>query len=198
MASDKKGAQKRAAKIAFLDESGFSQKPSVRRTWAPRGQTPHIDIHFNWKRLHVIGSLVCEPDGQQADLLLHMQEKTVKEDAILDYLQALHKQVPGPIVLLWDHLSAHTSKKVAAYLTANQDWLTVEWFPGYAPELNPVEYVWSYAKDKPTANTSPDTLGEIEETLREMGQRLVSDQEIMYGFLEASQLYPKKEGRSLP
>ncbi|MCW3099451.1 MAG: superendonuclease family protein [Chthonomonadaceae bacterium] len=198
MASDKKGALKRSAKIAFLEASGFSQKPSVRRTWAPRGKTPHIDIHFNWKRLKVIGSLVCEPEGEQADLLLHMQDKTIKEDAIVDYLQALHKQVPGPIVLLWDHLSAHTGKKVATYLTANQDWLTVEWFPGYAPELNPVEYVWSYAKDKPTANSSPDTLGEIEDTLREMGKRLVSDQEIMYGFLEASKLYPQKEGRSLP
>jgi transposase len=198
MASDKKGAQKRAAQLVFLDESGFSQKPSVRRTWAPRGQTPHIDIHFNWKRLHVIGSLVCEPEGQQADLLFQMQEKTIKEDAIVNYLQALHQHVPGPIVLLWDHLSAHTSKKVATYLTANQDWLTVEWFPGYAPELNPVEYVWSYAKDKPTANSSPDTLGEIGDSLREMGKRLVSDQEVMYGFLEASKLYPKKEVRSLP
>ena len=36
----KKGAIKRGAKLAFLDESGFSLKPSIRRTWAPRGRTP--------------------------------------------------------------------------------------------------------------------------------------------------------------
>ena len=69
MASDKKGAQKRAAKLAFLDESGFSLKPSVRRTWAPRGKTPHITTHFNWKRLNVIGSLICDPDGKEADAI---------------------------------------------------------------------------------------------------------------------------------
>jgi transposase len=188
----KKGAEKRAAKIAFLDESGFSQKPSVRRTWAPRGQTPYLKIHFNWKRLNVIGSLVCNPDGSKADLLLDFQPKSIKEDAVLGYLQALHKQVKGPIVLLWDHLSAHCSAKVAAYLSANADWLTVEWFPGYAPELNPIEYVWSHAKGDPTANSSPDTLADIEHSLLGMRKQLVNDQEVMYGFLEASELFPEK------
>lgn len=197
MASDKKGAQKRSAKLAFLDESGFSQKPSVRRTWAPRGQTPTIKIHFNWKRLNVIGSLICDPDGNEADLLLHMQPKSIKDDAVLTYLEALHKQVPGPMVLLWDHLPAHRSAKVAAYLSANLDWLQVEWFPSYAPELNPIEYVWSNAKGEPTANSSPDTLADIEHSLQALNKRLVSEQEVMYGFLEASKLFPKKEERSL-
>ena len=197
MASDKKGAQKRAAKLAFLDESGFSLKPSVRRTWAPRGKTPHITTHFNWKRLNVIGSLICDPDGKEADLLLHLQPKSIKEDAVLGYLAALHKQVPGQIVLLLDHLPAHRSAKVAAYLTANLDWLTVEWFPSYAPELNPIEYVWSNAKGEPTANSSPDTLADIEHSILSLRKHLVSDQEVMYGFLEASKLFPKKEERSL-
>ena len=197
MASDKKGAQERAAKIAFLDESGFSLKPSVRRTWAPRGQTPYIKTHFNWKRLNVIGSLICQPDGKEADLLLHLQPESIKEDAVLGYLEALHKQVPGPIVLLLDHLPAHRSVKVTAYLRANLDWLDVEWFPSYAPELNPIEYVWSNAKGEPTANSSPDTLADIEHSILGLRKHLVGDQEVMYGFLEASKLFPKKEERSL-
>lgn len=197
MASDKKGALKRSAKLAFLDESGFSLQPSVRRTWAPQGQTPTITTHFNWKRLHVIGSLLCQADGSEASLLLHLQPKSIKEDAVLTYLEALHKQASGKIVLLWDHLPAHRSAKVAAYLSAHQDWLRVEWFPAYAPELNPIEYVWSNAKGEPTANSSPDTLADIEHSLLGLRKRLVSDQEVMYGFLEASKLFPKKEERSL-
>src|SRR4051794_14196109 len=99
VASNKKGAIKRGAKFAFLDESGFSLKPSVRRTWAPRGQTPILMHRFNWKRLNAIGTLVCNPDGSEPDLLLHLQPKGIKDDAVIVYLEGLHRQVPGPIVL---------------------------------------------------------------------------------------------------
>ena len=198
MASNKKGAQKRASKIAFLDESGFSLKSSIRRTWAPRGETPHLQTHFNWKRLNVIGSLVCEPDGSEADLLWEMQPTSIKEAAVLGYLQALHQHVPGSVVLLWDGLPAHRSAKVKEYLANNTDWLTVERFPAYAPELNPMEYVWSHAKGAPTANSSPDTLDEIAHSLSKMRKQLVSDQEVLYGFLEASKLFSNKDERSLP
>lgn len=193
----KKGAQKQSATLAFLDESGFSLQPSVRRTWAPRGQTPVIRTHFNWKRLNVIGSLLCQPDGSQADLLLHFQPNSVKDEAIIAYLRLLHQQVGGRIVLLWDRLPAHRSAAVAEYLAANADWLHVEWLPAYAPELNPIEYVWSDAKGEPTANNSPDTLSDIEHSLMDLRKQLVSNQDLMYGFLEASTLFPKKEDRSL-
>jgi transposase len=197
MASNKKGAQERSATLAFLDESGFSLKPSVRRTWAPRGETPQIKTHFNWKRLNVVGSLICQSDGSQADLVLSFQPKSIKEEAVIGYLASLHQQVEGPVVLLWDRLPAHRSAKVAVYLAANCDWLSVEWLPAYAPELNPIEYVWSDAKGEPTANSSPDTLSDIEHSVLGLRKRLVSDQELMYGFLEASTLFPKKKDRSL-
>ena len=73
----------------------------------------------------------------------------------------------------------------------------MEWFPSYAPELNPIEYVWSNAKGEPTANSSPDTLADIEHSILVLRKQLVSEQEVMYGFLEASHLFPKKEERSL-
>jgi hypothetical protein len=37
--------------IVFVDESGLSQRPHRCRTWAPRGQTPVLQYHFNWKTL---------------------------------------------------------------------------------------------------------------------------------------------------
>jgi transposase len=33
--------------IVFVDESGFSQRPARKRTWAPRGQTPILEFNFN-------------------------------------------------------------------------------------------------------------------------------------------------------
>ena len=192
VAPDKKGAIKRGAKFAFLDESGFSLKPSVRRTWAPRGQTPILKHRFNWKRLHAIGSLVCEAEGTQPDLLLHLTPKSIKEEAVIAYLEALHQQVPGEIVLVWDHLPAHRSRKVQEYLTQNRAWLRVEWFPGYAPELNPIEYFWSASKNKPLANLAPDRLEELQRAVEGMHRRARKQPDLLQEFLIASQLYTKE------
>jgi transposase len=197
VASDKKRAVKRGAKLAFLDESGFSLQASLRRTWSPRGQTPIVHAHLSWERLNAIGALICNGAGNGADLHLAFQEETVKEEAIIGFLSALHGCFPGRIVLVWDHLQAHKSDKVAAYLVANRDWLQVEWFPSYASELNPMEYFWSVAKGEPTANTEPDTLDEIERSVRQLGDRAAGDQELLYGFLAASGLFPSKDERSL-
>jgi len=197
VASDKKGAKKRGAKLAFLDESGFSLKSCLRRTWSPRGQTPIVHSHLSWERLNAIGGLLCDRDGSRANLHLAFQEETIKEDAVIAFLWALHWRFPGRIVLVWDHLQAHKSDKVAAYLMANRDWLQVEWFPSYASELNPMEYFWSVAKGEPTANTEPDTLGQIERSVRQLGERAAGDQELLYGFLAASGLFPSKDECSL-
>jgi len=144
---------------------------------------------FNWKRLNAIGTLVCEPDGSHPDLLLHLQPKSIKDDAVVNYLQALHRQVPGRVVLLWDHLRAHCSKKVADYLAQTRDWLAVEWFPSYAPELNPMEYFWSATKGKPLANLTPDRLDQLQRAIERAHRRTRKQPHLLHEFLIASTLY---------
>jgi transposase len=202
VAPHKKGAAKRGAKLAFLDESGFSLKPSVRRTWAPRGQTPILAHRFNWKRLNAIGTLVCDPDGSQPDLLLHLQPKSIKEDAVIAYVEALHEQVPGLLDIVLDHLRAHCGQKFADYQDQNRDWLHVEWFPRYAPELNPIEYFWSACRGKPLANLSPDRLDQLQRAVERAHRKTRADPPLLKGFLVASKLYgpdllvrPKGEGQ---
>jgi transposase len=151
-----------------------------------------LEHHFNWKRLNVIGSLICEPDGSQPDIVLHLQPKTIKEDAVIAYLEALHRQVPGPITLLWDGLPAHRSAKVQAYLEANTDWLEVVWFPGYAPELNPIEYFWSALKGKPLANLAPDRVDQLQKAIERAHRRTRKKTQMLQEFLVASSLYKEE------
>jgi putative transposase len=152
---------------------------------------------FNWQRLHVLANLVCQPDGSGCDLLLQMQEKAVKEDAIVAHLDALHQQLPGLLVLLWDGLPSHRSAKVQHYLADNGDWLTVERFPAYAPELNPVEYIFSPMKGKDVANFCPDTREQLRQQVDTAQQRLRSQPDELYDFLAASGLFPSRHERSL-
>jgi hypothetical protein len=65
-----------------------------------------------------------------------------------DYARLLddaHQQLGGPLVVVWDGLTTHVSR-VMADLVAARDWLTVYRLPAYAPDLNPVEAVWSHLK----------------------------------------------------
>ena len=124
--------------------------------------------------------------------MLHLQSETIKEDAIIGYLKALHRQVPGRIVLFWDGLTSHHSAKVQDYLATNTDWLEVVRFPGYAPELNPIEYFWSAIKGKPLANLAPDRIHELQDAIERAERRARKQTQMLQEFLVASSLYKKE------
>src|SRR3954469_20858783 len=54
--------------------------------------------------------------------------------------------ISKPIVLVLDNGPIHTSKVSRAALAARAHWLTVEWLPKYAPELNDIEDIWRDVK----------------------------------------------------
>lgn len=177
--------------MIFLDESGFSQKPPIRRTWGPRGHTPELIHNFNWKRLSAIGVLVCTPAGRSVRLRLRFQEGSVKSPDLVEFLKALHREFSRPIILIWDRLPAHKSRLTLDYVEgASEDgWLQLEWLPPYAPELNPVEYVWGHLDGGVMANYAPPTLGEIRQRLRKGTHRIYRRPNLMRGFLKASGLF---------
>jgi hypothetical protein len=161
VAPHKKGARRRKATLVFVDESGFSQRPSVRRTWAPKGQTPTVDDHVNWQRLSAIGGIAWRPGEAPTRLFLSLHRGSVKQPQILAYLRSLRRHLRGPVVLIWDNLSAHRGCEVREYVARNASWLRVEFLPPYAPELNPVEQLWSNFDAQELANYTPDDLSQL-------------------------------------
>ena len=73
------------------------------------------------------------------------QRKGFTEQDYARFLDGAHQQLGGPVVLVWDGLNTHTSRAMRELIAA-RDWLTVFQLPAYAPELNPVEPVWSNLK----------------------------------------------------
>ena len=73
------------------------------------------------------------------------RRKGFTETGYAHLLDAAHHQLGGPIVVVWDNLNTHVSHAMAELIAA-RDWLTVYQLPPYAPELNPVEAVWSHLK----------------------------------------------------
>jgi transposase len=73
------------------------------------------------------------------------EKKGFREPDFAGLLDAAHQQLGAPIVLVWDNLGGHTSAAMRTLIAA-RPWLRVYALPAYAPELNPVEKVWSHLK----------------------------------------------------
>src|SRR5205807_4688101 len=90
LAQGKKNARRRNALIVFLDESGVSLLPSVRSTWAPRGETPVLRHRFNWKRASMAAACCYRADGTCAELVFGMRAGTYDEDSLIGFVEELH------------------------------------------------------------------------------------------------------------
>jgi DDE superfamily endonuclease len=146
----------------FWDESGASLLPMTRRTWAPRGHTPVIGHRFKWKRASMAAALCYGSRGGDASLAFHHQVDAYNTQTLIGALDPLRRFLGGQkATLLWDGLPAHRSLAMAAWLGRQRSWLVVEPLPAYAPELNPVEALWSSLKGVELANLAGDTLQDV-------------------------------------
>jgi DDE superfamily endonuclease len=184
VAADQKGARANSAWLVFFDESGISLIPPVRRTWARRGRTPLLRHRVAWKRASMAAALGYWPDATRARLCFHLQQDAYDTDTLIGVLEQLagfyaaHK-----VVLSWDGLSSHWSYRMRAHLVQQQHWLTVERLPAYAPELNPVEYLWANLKGAELANFTGDTVAEVADQAQHGIQRVCDSDSLVMGFL---------------
>lgn len=185
----KKGARTHST-LAFLDESGFADRPIVRYTWARRGHTPCIRSAGGWKHRTSIGTLLRSPCGRHLRFVFALQKKGVRGKDCIRYLEKIKRLMNGrKLILLWDGLPAHRAKIVQVWTYNNRPWLSVERFPAYDPDHNPAEYVWSACKGKDMAHYLPKNMPALERKIRRSFKRINAAQTILRGCLEASGLY---------
>lgn len=185
MARRKKNARRRKAWIVFQDESGVSERPSVRRTWAPRGQTPVLIHAFNWGKISVAAALAYRWDGQRSRLYFQTRSGSYGADSLITFLKHLRRHFRGQqVILVWDGLPAHKSCTMKAYLQTQRHWLREERLPGYAPDLNPVETLWSNIKGQELANRCSANLAEADAAVHQGMTRARQSQQLAFAFLD--------------
>lgn len=171
----------------FLDESGFSLTPTVKRTWAPQGHTPYLYHVFTHDKFSAISALTVSPHHRH--LALYLRLATNRAFTGLDvrvFLRALLRHLRGAVVLLWDRGTIHTRREVQRYLAAHPR-VSPHDFPPYAPELNPAEHIWNQA-DAALANGAPPHLEQLRGRLRRATHRLRSSQRLLWACIQASDL----------
>ena len=160
-------AQAAAADIVLLfsDESEALTHPYLARAWAKRGADLRVPAPGQSKKVAMMGAL----DWVQRKLVVTTSRTKRSTDFIahLQILDLLYGPKPGtpttPVVIVLDNGPIHVSKATLAALAERAHWLTVEWLPKYAPELNDIEIVWGDLKAHHLAHqtfTDPETLDE--------------------------------------
>jgi transposase len=172
-------AKKQRADIYFWDESGFRADSVHGKTWGKRGQTPVVERPGQRQSISAASAVNSKgafwfatyPGGLNGELFVELLKKL------------MHRR-KKPVHLVLDSAPAHKKAVVSEYVASTQGKLTLHFLPGYAPDLNPDELVWSHAKRTGVAR-SPLKSGEklqqrIDRQLRAIGD----DPKLVRSFFE--------------
>lgn len=189
MAGGKTVAAQRDAWLVFQDEAGQTLRPPKARTWGRRGHTPMVPVSGKGSGRVSIAGLVCVKPGQRSRFIyrttVHRRRKGERRSfAETDYirlLDAAHQQLGGPIVLIWDNLNVHVSAVMRQLITA-RNWLHVIRLPAYAPDLNPVEGVWSHLK-RSIGNLAVRGVGQLQAVIKHRLKSIHYRPDLIDGFL---------------
>ena len=180
-------AREIGAHLVFLDETGFLLIPNVRRTWRPSGKTPVIHYAGHWDKISAVTALSASPKKKRMALYFRFYPKhSINHRDIARFLQHLLRHLQGPIILLWDRSRIHRGPAIRTLFNRHPR-LQAKMFPGYAPELDPAEFVWAQMKQA-TANGTPENIGALKRLLESPTGRLRHSQRLMGACIAASDL----------
>jgi transposase len=139
-------AKRDSAQILFWDESGFRADTVHGKTWGLRGQTPIV--YRPGQRQSISAASAVGPRGE---FWFCTYVGGLNGELFVELLRQLMYRRRKPVRLILDSLPAHKTRLVRDYVESTDGMLSLHFLPGYAPELNPDELVWSHVKRTGTA-----------------------------------------------
>lgn len=189
MAGRKKKARRQNALIVFIDESGLTGTPPTTPTWAPAGCTPVVQHPGHWQKFSMAGALVYTATGRFKDLVFQCIPGAYNGERFADFVQQVLTELRGRhLLLIWDNLSVHRAASVRKVLDRRHHSVEVIRLPPYAPELNPVEYLWGYLDQHVLANRSVNNVSLMAERADLEARRLRTNPRKGQDFLRQARL----------
>jgi transposase len=143
-----------------------------------------LQYNFNWKTLSAIAGLTFW------SFYFRLYPGAVKSAQVVEFLEALVRHIDSPLLIVWDRLAAHRSGLVRQHLASLNGHIQVEYLPSYAPELNPVEYIWAYWKQHELPNVCPKDYWQLGEAARRTLRRMRRRPRLIVAFWKQASLWP--------
>lgn len=162
LAAHSKKAAATHAQLVLIDETGLFLNPLVKRSWAKIGQTPILDVDGGHRdKVSVIAGVSVPPVARRLGLYFATEpDGFFTADRVVAFLRDLLKHLRRKVVVVWDRGGNHKGPIIRKFLGKNRR-LLLEMLPPWAPELNPVEPIWSWLKSSELANFVPEDTDEL-------------------------------------
>lgn len=141
-----------------------------------------LEFHFNWKKLSAAAGITFR------NFYFRLYEKNIGGAEVIDFLKALMRHIRRPLLIVWDRLPAHKSRLVQEFIGYSDGYIETEYLPAYAPELNPVEYLWGYWKQHELPNVCPKDYWELDARARQALRRMRGKPRLVSAFWKQSSL----------
>lgn len=155
-------------------------QPLVRRTWAPMGRTPLLEQWDRRDRTSVITALALSPGRRRVRMFFKLLDHNAKAEDFVWLLNDLRLELGRKLHVVWDNLGAHRRAENFFHDIA-WPWARFHRLPPYAPELNPVEHVWTTGKWGPLANAPPEDLDDLNRQVNAELARQADHQRLLRG-----------------
>ncbi len=176
----RKRAKRRGATIFFLDEAGVRSDQVLGRTWGLRGKTPEVRTSGQRQSVNAVEAVTA-----QGGFWYELYTERLNAAKFLELLRHFLRAQKGRVLLVLDSHPAHTARIIAAYVQSRGGRLELHFLPGYAPEINPDEFVWNHLKNEGVAK-KPLRQGEsLRERVRADLDRLKSRPALVRSFFGA-------------
>jgi transposase len=179
----KEKARRERRELVFVDESGFYLVPGVVKTYAPRGRTPIIDEWQTRDHLSVMGGLTS-----QGKVYTLVRPQSLNGLHTIAFLVHLGRVVGDRLLVIWDGSPIHRRAEVSAFVAKARGKIHVEPLPPYAPDLNPVEWLWRHLKEVELRNLSCLDLEQLRLELHLALGRVRQKLSLMQSFFEGAEL----------
>lgn len=141
-------AKQTGAKIFFLDEAGVRSDQVLGRTWGLRGQTPEVPTSGQRQSVNAISAV-----SARGEFWYEIYTERLNAAGFIKLLTNFLCRRRGKVFLILDRHPAHIAKTVADFVQSLDGKLELHFLPGYAPELNPDEFVWNHLKRQGVSKT---------------------------------------------
>ena len=141
-------AKASGGEVYFWDESGFRADTVLGKTWGVKGQPPVVERPGQRQSISAASAV-----NAKGAFWYCTYQGGLNAGLFVDLLRRMMGHRTKPVHLVVDGLPAHKTKLVKDYVASTNGMLTLHFLPGYAPELNPDELVWSHMKRTGVART---------------------------------------------
>jgi transposase len=114
---------------------------------------------------------------------------SIRSVEVVQFLKHLCRHIRGKLLVIWDGLRSHRSRTVSEYVLQQNRRLELEFLPAYAPELNPVEYLWGYWKHHELPNFCPKNFSELSLHARKALRRMRRRPTLATAFWKQAELF---------